>query len=296
MSFRVLHVEDDEAQAELVASVLARQLKDEDYVYRRVGRLSEALAALDEGCVDVVVLDLTLEDSTGIGTIRSIVEKCPATPVVVLTGEESLGIAKDAIKAGADSYLRKEFVGALPLVILITVERWNLKAKLSEACAFYRSVVEDSPDCIVRFRPSGKITFANSTLSALVGIPQDELAGRNIRDFIPRERIKWHDEIVASLSVSDPVAEGGEWEVGGRWFAWRKAGIFDYAGRLVEIQAVGRDVTHNHMQAKELIELTKAAVFKMQAALEEKFNSMAEIQAETDAMLDRMEATKRYGK
>jgi sigma-B regulation protein RsbU (phosphoserine phosphatase) len=101
MSFRVLHVEDDEARRNL-SRRLGRQLKDEDYVYRRVGRLSEALAALVEGCVDVVVLDLTLEDSTGIGTIRSIVEKCPATPVVVLTGEESLGIAKDAIKAGAD--------------------------------------------------------------------------------------------------------------------------------------------------------------------------------------------------
>ncbi|MHB8606064.1 MAG: serine/threonine-protein kinase, partial [Thermoplasmatota archaeon] len=62
---------------------------------------------LSGGAVDVVLLDLTLPDSTGLAGLARVQAAAPHVPVVVLTGLEDESLALSAMQHGAQDYLVK---------------------------------------------------------------------------------------------------------------------------------------------------------------------------------------------
>ena len=71
------------------------------------GRLSETLELFDSLTPDVVLLDLSLPDSRGLETVERVIEHAPDVPIVVVTGSADTGLGAEAIKLGAQDYLRK---------------------------------------------------------------------------------------------------------------------------------------------------------------------------------------------
>jgi signal transduction histidine kinase len=68
----------------------------------------ERLAQMDPPeKIDVVLLDLSLPDSRGIDTFKSIRRQFPNVPVVLLTGLENEALALEAVQEGAQDYLIK---------------------------------------------------------------------------------------------------------------------------------------------------------------------------------------------
>ena len=65
MSFRIVHIEDSELQSLSVKTILENAFKNEDFVYTCATTLSDALCTLDQGCLDVIVADLSLPDAKG---------------------------------------------------------------------------------------------------------------------------------------------------------------------------------------------------------------------------------------
>jgi diguanylate cyclase (GGDEF)-like protein/PAS domain S-box-containing protein len=65
--------------------------------------LSSGIFAAGTHKPDIILLNLTLPDSTGIDTLLAIQNALPHTPVIILTEEKSLAIA--ALQAGARDYL-----------------------------------------------------------------------------------------------------------------------------------------------------------------------------------------------
>ncbi|TPW16349.1 MAG: Signal transduction histidine kinase, partial [bacterium] len=99
---RILLLEDDPADARLVGQML-RRVKTTPFEVAVVNRLAEAVAKLKAGAevFDVVLADLGLPDSTGIGTLDALTEAAPHLPVVVLTGNDDDAVALEALKRGA---------------------------------------------------------------------------------------------------------------------------------------------------------------------------------------------------
>ncbi len=60
---------------------------------------------------DVVLLDIRLPDGTGFDACRRILQRSPATRVLVLTSVADEDVVDDAIRAGAHGYLLKEVNG-----------------------------------------------------------------------------------------------------------------------------------------------------------------------------------------
>jgi two-component system cell cycle sensor histidine kinase/response regulator CckA len=101
----VLLVEDDDAFAQLLVTELAAFAPQ---VRIQRGRtLHEAIGALAEALPDIVLLDLTLPDSSGLATLDRIQETSPDLPIVVLTSQDDDAIAVSAVKRGAQDYLVK---------------------------------------------------------------------------------------------------------------------------------------------------------------------------------------------
>jgi PAS domain S-box-containing protein len=252
MSFRTLHCEDSQIQGILVERLLDKAFVNEDFIYQRTGTLQETIDALDQGCLDVVIVDLGLPDAKGTDAVRAVRAVCPEVPVIVLTGEDDLEMAKACVREGADSYILKNQIPSLPLVIILAVERWEMRYKHKVAQDRYASIVEESPDWIVRFSPSSIITFANRAVLSAYNTTLDELVGKSLYSLMDEDQRIGHEEVVRKLTPASPHCDGNDLWLAGRLIHWRKSGIFDSRGRLVEIQAIGRDITAEHEMLQQL--------------------------------------------
>jgi signal transduction histidine kinase len=102
---RVLLVEDNPGDADLVREYVASAGLP-PVALEHAERLTDAVARLGDGGIDVVLLDLSLPDAGGIDALQRVRAAAPTVPVVVLTGaDEELG--ERALGAGAQDYLRK---------------------------------------------------------------------------------------------------------------------------------------------------------------------------------------------
>jgi DNA-binding response OmpR family regulator len=110
LPLRVLHVEDNPADAGLVSAVL-EEANDTTFQSENVTTLAAAKnRLLDNRQVgfDVVLLDLGLPDSQGIQTLYDMLQLNEELPVVVLTGLDDIKLGREAVAAGAEDYLEKK--------------------------------------------------------------------------------------------------------------------------------------------------------------------------------------------
>jgi diguanylate cyclase (GGDEF)-like protein len=98
-------VEDNPGDARLVEILLSEE--GPEFEVSHAARLGEALEELDRSGFDVVLLDLSLPDSSGFETVERVRMAVPQMPVVVLSGRDDEQIALRALQGGAEDYLVK---------------------------------------------------------------------------------------------------------------------------------------------------------------------------------------------
>ncbi len=104
---RVLLVEDNPGDARLVEILLSEADSFGRFEITPAERLDKALEHLDGSAFDVILLDLSLPDSSGLETVEVVRTRVPLTPVVVLTGQDDEETALRALQSGAEDYLVK---------------------------------------------------------------------------------------------------------------------------------------------------------------------------------------------
>lgn len=104
--FGVLLVEDNPGDARLVELLLGEQNDVAiDLVFAVT--LHQAVERVSDRNFDAILLDLSLPDSMGLGTLDKMMEASGAVPIIVLTGLQSEEVAFDAMRSGAADYLVK---------------------------------------------------------------------------------------------------------------------------------------------------------------------------------------------
>jgi len=104
VSQRILVVED-----ELVLNrSLVQRLLREGYTAEGARSAAEARKALENDW-DLVLLDMRLPDSHGLGLLREIRERNPEQLIMIMTAYSSIEDAVEAIKLGAQDYVKKPF-------------------------------------------------------------------------------------------------------------------------------------------------------------------------------------------
>lgn len=131
---QVLLVEDDPSHARLVRlTLLKADLTDFDL--RHVHTLAEAIQALDDDEYDAILFDLGLPDSQGVDALARLLEHRKDVPIVVLTADDELQTAVEAIAGGAQDYLYKgDMTGrTLERVVCHAVQRQEMVRQLRDA-------------------------------------------------------------------------------------------------------------------------------------------------------------------
>ncbi|CDQ45900.1 MAG: response regulator transcription factor [Mycolicibacterium neoaurum] len=102
---QVLVVDDEPVLAELVSMAL----RYEGWDIATAGDGAAALALARENPPDVVVLDVMLPDMSGLDVLRSLRERQPGLPLLLLTAKDSVEDRIAGLTAGGDDYVTKPF-------------------------------------------------------------------------------------------------------------------------------------------------------------------------------------------
>lgn len=131
---RVLLVEDDDHDASIIERYLARMKQLAVAGVDRAGSVAEARKRIAEARHDVGLVDLDVEDASGMATIAQLRTVAPHLPAIVLTGANE-ALAVETMRAGAQDFLSKDELApmALERAILHAVERHRLTSMVARA-------------------------------------------------------------------------------------------------------------------------------------------------------------------
>jgi two-component system response regulator RegA len=89
-------------------TTLALDFSERNYIVAEAGCLAE-IKSLLVSRPDFAVVDLRLEQESGLDAVRQIYEACPHCKIIVLTGYGSIPTAVHAMRLGAANYVTKPF-------------------------------------------------------------------------------------------------------------------------------------------------------------------------------------------
>jgi two-component system response regulator (stage 0 sporulation protein F) len=102
---RILIVDDEQS----VREVLSEYFVDQGYDVETASGGDEALAVVQQGPPDLVLLDVRMTGIDGVETLRRIRTIAPDLSVIMVTANEDVGLARETLKLGALDYVAKPF-------------------------------------------------------------------------------------------------------------------------------------------------------------------------------------------
>ena len=133
-TIKALLIEDNPADAALMGEALAAA-EGVEVELTTAGRLSLGLTMMCGTDFDVLLLDLSLPDSSGLQTLERAQAREPDLPIVVLTGLADENVAIGAVQRGAQDYLVKNRVDTATLTrtILYSIQRHRILTGVRDA-------------------------------------------------------------------------------------------------------------------------------------------------------------------
>ena len=251
-TLKILLIEDSLTDAVLLEKVFTR-MSSFRFDLKRVALLKEGLNYLTKDSFDIVLLDLSLPDSSGLEPLQKIQEISKTVPIIVLTGTDNDDVATAALREGAQDYVVKDntinskvFSRLLQRSIAHSIERKQIMEQLRYKEALYRAVIEDQTEFICRFLPDGTIFLVNSSFSRYLDIDSNALLTQNFFLLIAEADLLLVSPSIQSLSPDIPniIVEfrGKKGDSDCYWQQWNIRAIFR-GQEIVEYQAVGQDIS-----------------------------------------------------
>ncbi len=163
---RILHLEDDPVDAELVSATLESDGLSCDII--RVDNRTEFVAKLSSGEYDVIVSDYSLPQFDGLTALRIVRELNPEIPFILLSGMLGEEVATDSIKAGATDYVLKQRITRLAPSVKRALreaeerlQRRRAEDALNESEEKYRNLVDNLDIGVSLISPEMKIVTCN---------------------------------------------------------------------------------------------------------------------------------------
>ena len=151
-----------------------------------VKRLADGIHLLDQNRFDVILLDLSLPDSRGIDSLRSVMKVASEAVIIVLTGADEEELSLEALQVGAQDYLNKDRLNEeiLGRSIRYAIERFNLKRQLETHNTeiqyretLLRRIFDANTDAMLILGSDYDIKFLNPAAGELMEAEPERLVG-----------------------------------------------------------------------------------------------------------------------
>jgi DNA-binding NarL/FixJ family response regulator len=103
--YRVLIADDHPLYRDALGNLLTAAFDDVEVA--ECETITAALAQLQGGRIDLVLLDLSLPDAEGLDGLRRLRQASPATPVIICSANDDPQLVRDSFRLGASGYLPK---------------------------------------------------------------------------------------------------------------------------------------------------------------------------------------------
>ncbi len=128
LTTKVLLVEDNPGDARLMQEMLL-EVGATSIDLQRVETLKEGIDLINDEKFDLILLDLTLPDSSGFDTFLVMNAHAPSTAIIVMTGLDDETIALRAMREGAQDYIVK---GKADGALLVKAIRYGIERQKAE--------------------------------------------------------------------------------------------------------------------------------------------------------------------
>lgn len=275
-TIHLLLVEDNPGDALLIEEML-RFEERYDFHVTCVDRLSAGIdCLLEESCpphqvhgtdssdrhpTDVVLLDLSLPDSTGLNTFHQLRDTVPNVPIVVLTGSDDDAFATNAMRAGAQDYLVKGQIDSQILVrsVNYALERATIEEALRKSEARFRVMIEKNADGVLIVDRSGFIQYVNPAGEELFEESSQDMMGRRFPH-------PMKPEVVSEIEISRPDGRTITVEL--------RANEFEWAGTRAFLASL-RDITARRDAEEEIRKIRKLeSVAVLSGGIAHDFNNL----------------------
>jgi PAS domain S-box-containing protein len=253
---KVLLVEDNADYVTLLREILGAASAGQFHL-RHADCLATTLELLAHEAFDVVLLDLTLPDRTGLATYTEVSRRAHTLPVVVLTGLADEALAMEAMREGAQDYLVKSQADGATLtrVIRYAIERKRLTEALREREEFFRLMSETMTDLVAVVDRSGTRLYNSPSYRKLLGDPHEAVGTNSFEDVHPDDRPRVEQIFRETLTTG--IGQRAEYRFVTRDGLIRHmesqgSVIRDAAGHVLKLVIVSRDVTERRRVEEQL--------------------------------------------
>ena len=103
---RILFIDDDKEMLQSLERIMSHK-SEYTVTYLQESRIGNEIFQQDK--FDLVISDLVMKDLSGLDILKSCKEKCPETPVIIISGYGTIEASVEAIKLGAFDFIEKPF-------------------------------------------------------------------------------------------------------------------------------------------------------------------------------------------
>jgi PAS domain S-box-containing protein len=190
--FNILVIEDNPGDFALVEEFLLEQIETLKLVRAKNFEEARGIFLLKEVQFDIVLLDLSLPDKTGMPLIKDIVEMSLSAPVIVLTGYADLDFGVKSLSLGVSDYILKEELTSTSLYrsIVYNLERKKITSELGESEKRYSELFHLSPLPMFVFAVETlEFLDVNDAFIKHYGYTREEVLAMNLRQIRPPEEV-----------------------------------------------------------------------------------------------------------
>jgi two-component system, cell cycle sensor histidine kinase and response regulator CckA len=184
-SLRILHLEDNPFDAEIVSATLAGD--DISCELVRVETREQFVAAIEHECFDLILADCTLPSFDGMSALGLARDSCPETPFIFISGWLGEEVAIETLKSGATDYVLKNRMSRLcPSVrralqeVEQRKERRRAEEELQSSQRFAQQIADASPNLLYLYDVVRQCNvYVNSGISKITHHSIEEVQGKD---------------------------------------------------------------------------------------------------------------------
>lgn len=241
--FNFLVVEDNPGDFTLVEEFLREEFPNPTIIHAANFKLAAQILQSEENVFDLILLDLTLPDSSGQSLITEMLQ-IASCPIIILTGYADVDFSINSISQGILDYLLKDDLNATMLYksINYAIERKKTNTELRESEKRYSDLFNASPQPMWVFDIVTLLFIqVNHAATSHYGYSEEEFLSMTILDIRPPgEKLKPIEIIDRVMSEKEDNHKGS--------FRHRKK-----SGEIIEVEIYSNPIVVNNRKYRSVI-------------------------------------------
>jgi PAS domain S-box-containing protein len=211
---RVLIVDDDRDLGDALKDVI----EPAGYTVETAADIASAKAAVERFDPAIALVDVRLETGNGVDLVPVVKRHNPNTACIIMTADATTESAVQAVRSGADDYMRKPLdpaqliakLGQLWQTHCLVREKEAAIEALRESEGKFRNLVEGSIQGLMIVGREGQVLFANEAVAAIFGYRSaGEILAKPSLDSLypPKERLRLRSYAGRSFNGGDAPSQ-----------------------------------------------------------------------------------------